>query len=249
MAYRLTADKVAEVAAHGVRMLYLVDPNNPLGTCIEASQLQRIADIARERQAIIVHDCTYRPFAEGHTLAARFYPEGTLTIYSFSKWLGTAGLRIGAIVGPAALIQRVAATPANSLGSSVVAQRAAIAGLRIKDEWFPEVQRIQRRNQARIKAAVDAIPGLAVPVYPSHGNYLVVECIGAGVDPKALTAAFAERGFVIRAGVYHSAHHGYRFVKISTTVPTAWVDEWCELLPSLIDTLADRDRRLPRTSC
>lgn len=242
MRYRLTGAQVAAAAAGGVRMIYLVDPNNPLGTCIEAEQMQRIVDVAREHDAIIVHDCTYQPFAEGHTLAARFHPAGTITIYSFSKWLGTAGLRIGAAIGPADLVARLAATPANSLGSSVVAQRAALAGLRVKAEWFPEVQRIQRRNQARIQAAVEGIPGLALPVYPSQGNYLVVECSEAGIAPEALAAALAEQGFIIRAGLYHTPRHGHRFVKISTTVPTAWVDELCERLPAVVAGLS-RPRR------
>jgi len=240
LGYRLTAAQVAEVAALGVRMIYLVDPNNPLGTCIDPAQMQQIVDIAREHEAIIVHDCTYQAFAQGHTLAASLYPEGTLTIYSFSKWLGTAGLRIGATLGPTNLIARLAATPANGLGSSVIAQRAAMAGLQVKDEWFPEVQQIQRRNQARIKQAVDAIGGLALPVYPSQGNYIVVECVEAGVAPGALAAAMVDHGFIIRAGAYHTRRHGHRFVKISTTVPTAWVDEFCALLPRVISQLSHK---------
>lgn len=235
--YRLTAAAVAAAAARGVRMLYLVDPNNPLGTCIQKDDLQQIADIAREHGAIVIHDCTYEPFAEKHSFMAELYPEGTLTIYSFSKWLGTAGLRIGAVVGPYDLIEQLMSAPANSLGSSVVAQRAAMAGLAVKSRWFPEVQRVQRRNQARIKETVDAIHGLSLPVFPSEGNYLVLECIDAGVDPKLLAEAMADRGFLIRAGVYHTQRHGHRFVKVSTTVPTTWVDEFCDLLPAMVERL------------
>src|SRR6185437_5839509 len=105
-----------------------------LGTCIQEAEMVRIAAIARARGALLIHDCTYRHFAEGHTLAARFYPEGTLTTYSFSKWLGAAGLRIGAAIGAPALIERLAAAPPNNLGSNVVSQRAALAGLQAKNE-------------------------------------------------------------------------------------------------------------------
>lgn len=235
--YRLTADRVEQAVSRRMRMLYLVDPNNPLGTCIEAAELRQIAEICRAHQAIVIQDCTYQPFAEKHTLLAPLYPEGTLTIYTFSKWLGTAGLRVGAIIGAPNLIKRLAATPANSLGSSVIGQRAAMAGLQVKPGWFPEVQRIQRLNQARIKNAVDSIDGLCLPVYPSEGNYLVVECIEAGVDPEALAAAMANDGFIIRAGKYHTHRHGDRFVKVSTSVPPAWVDEFCDALPALVERL------------
>jgi aspartate/methionine/tyrosine aminotransferase len=205
--------------------------------------MRRIASIARACGAVLVHDCTYRHFAEGHTLAARFDMEGTITTYSFSKWLGAAGLRVGAAVAAPDLIRRLAAAPPNNLGSNVVSQRAAMAGLRVKHEWFPDVQRVQRRNQARIKDAAEKIRGFYLPVYPSNGNFLVIECLEGGVQPEALVAAMQEHRILIRHGAYHTARFGHRFIKVSTTVPEAWVDEFCDLLPKLAAAVRGRNER------
>jgi aspartate/methionine/tyrosine aminotransferase len=244
LGYRLSAEVLEAAVTGKTRVIYLVDPNNPLGTCIQEAEMVRIAAIARARGALLIHDCTYRHFAEGHTLAARFYPEGTLTTYSFSKWLGAAGLRIGAAIGAPALIERLAAAPPNNLGSNVVSQRAALAGLQAKSEWFPEVQRTQRRNQARIKKAAEAIPGFHLPVYPSNGNFVVVECIEAGVQPEALVAAMQEHRILIRQGSYHTPTFGHRFIKVSTTVPEAWVDEFCALLPNVAAAVRGRNTKV-----
>jgi aspartate/methionine/tyrosine aminotransferase len=244
LGYRLSAEMLEAAVTDKTRVIYLVDPNNPLGTCIQEAEMVRIAAIARARGALLIHDCTYRHFAEGHTLAARFYPEGTLTTYSFSKWLGAAGLRIGAAIGAPALIERLAAAPPNNLGSNVVSQRAALAGLQAKSEWFPEVQRTQRRNQARIKKAAEAIPGFHLPVYPSNGNFVVVECIEAGVQPEALVAAMQEHRILIRQGSYHTPTFGHRFIKVSTTVPEAWVDEFCALLPNVAAAVRGRNTKV-----
>jgi aspartate/methionine/tyrosine aminotransferase len=244
LGYRLSAEVLEAAVTGKTRVIYLVDPNNPLGTCIQEAEMVRIAAIARARGALLIHDCTYRHFAEGHTLAARFYPEGTLTTYSFSKWLGAAGLRIGAAIGAPALIERLAAAPPNNLGSNVVSQRAALAGLQAKSEWFPEVQRTQRRNQARIKKAAEAIPGFHLPVYPSNGNFVVVECIEAGVQPEALVAAMQEHRILIRQGSYHTPTFGHRFIKVSTTVPEAWVDEFCALLPDVAAAVRGRNTKV-----
>jgi aspartate/methionine/tyrosine aminotransferase len=233
--YRLSAAALEGAADERTRLIYLVDPNNPLGSVIAAEEMRGIVAVARRLGAVIVHDCTYRHFASGHTLAASLYPEGTLTIYSFSKWLGAAGLRIGAVVGNRELIARLAGAPPNNLGSNVVSQRAAIAGLKARLAWFPEVNAVQRRNQARIKQAADRIPGFRMPVYPSNGNFVVLECIDAGIRPEALVAAMQEHRFLIRQGTYHTARFGHRFVKISTTVPEAWVEEFCELLPRVAE--------------
>lgn len=231
--YRLAPEQLAGAVNDRTRIIYLVDPNNPLGTCVPASDLERIASIARESDSLLVHDCTYRHFAEGHTLAATFYPEGTLTTYSFSKWLGLAGLRVGAAVGVPELIARLAAAPPNNLGSNVLSQRAAMAGLKVRGDWFPQVNATQRRNQAAIKAVVDGIPGFHIPVYPSNGNFLVIECIDAGVRPEVLVAAMQEHRILIRQGAYHTPTFGDRFIKVSTTVPEFWVDEFCDRLPAI----------------
>jgi len=117
----------------------------------------------------------------------------------------------------------------------VLSQRAAIAGLRARKDWFPAINALQRQNQAKIKATVDRIPGLSVPVYPSNGNFLVVECIAAGVRPEVLVAALQEHRILIRQGAYHTPNFGHRFIKVSTTVPEAWVSEFCALLPGRVE--------------
>ncbi len=53
--------------------------------------------------------------------------------------------------------------------------------------------------------------------------------------PKRLAAVFAQRGIMIRQGSYHTPRFGSRFVKVSTTVPTEWVDAFCRQLPDAIE--------------
>lgn len=233
--YRLTARQLAETVDGNTRIVYLVDPNNPLGICYTEDEIRAFCDIARKVGAYVLHDSTYRDFADKHVLAARFYPERAITVYSFSKWLGLAGLRVGAVVANPTIIDHLAGISTATLGSSVIAQRAAQAGLAVKKEWMAGVQRIQRRNQAAIKESVDRIRGLSIPVYPSHGNFLIVECVELGLRPEALAAVFAERGIMIRQGSYHTPRFGSRFIKVSTTVPVEWVDAFCRELPGAIE--------------
>lgn len=232
--FRLLPEQLAAAVDGGTRIVYLVDPNNPLGTCYSSREMAAFCDIARSVGAHVLHDCTYRDFADDHNLAAHAYPERAITIYSFSKWLGLAGLRIGAVVAERSMIERLASFSTATLGSSVIAQRAALAGLTVKKEWMREVQATQRRNQGAIKEAVDAIAGLSMPVYPSQGNFVIIECSALGLRPEALTAVMAQRGIMIRQGSYHTPRFGSRFVKVSTTVPSAWIDAFCRELPDAV---------------
>jgi aspartate/methionine/tyrosine aminotransferase len=233
--YRLDPERLAAAITPQTKMIYIVDPNNPLGVACTKSEIEAIATIARRAGAWLVHDCTYRHFAHEHHLAAAVYPERTITTYSFSKWLGLAGLRVGAIIADPDVVERLAAAPPNNLGSSLLSQRAALAGLSIKDAWFPGVLAQTRENQALIHEAVGKITGLSMPVYPSNGNFIVIECGDNGVRPEALVAAYGERGFMIRQGSYHTPTFGDRFVKVSTSVPKPWIEEFVELLPAIME--------------
>jgi aspartate/methionine/tyrosine aminotransferase len=230
--YKLTAAALAEVIEPR-SLLYLIDPLNPLGSSYRRDELQALVDLARANDAIVVHDCTYRHFADGHTLAADLYPEGTLTTYSFSKWLGLAGLRLGAIVGAPGLLGRLAQTPANPLGASIAAQRAAIAGLNVKDSWLRELRRVNRRNQQIVAEAIEHSAFGRVLVQPSQGNFLAVDIGGHGWTADQVGAAMLDRDVFIRSGTYQSPAFGDRFVKVSTSVPTAWAERfaaaWAEL--------------------
>ena len=239
--YRLAPERLAAAITPKTRVVYLVDPNNPLGTACTSAEIESIAAIAKAAGAYLIHDCTYRHFAHSHELAAKHYPDRTLTIYSFSKWLGLAGLRVGAVVADPDLIERLAGSPPNNLGSSILSQRAALAGLKIKSEWFPGVLTQQRANQKLINDAVTKIAGLEMPVYPSNGNFIVIECEKAGVKPEALVAAFQERKIMIRQGAYHTPTFGDRFIKVSTSVPSLWVEEFVALLPAMVERARGRN--------
>lgn len=233
--YKLTIEQLLRHVTPRTKMIYLVDPNNPLGTCHTEEEIKAFTDVARDIGAYFIHDATYFQFADSFTPAYRFYPEKTLMMYSFSKWLGLAGMRLGAVVGAADNIELLADAPPNNLGSNVLSQKAAIAGLEAKSRWFPVIKQRLRRNQQVVFEAVSKIPGLHVPVYPSQANFLVVETLGAGIRPEALVAALQENGIMIRQGSYHTKTFGDRFVKISLTVPEAWADELCRALPAAVE--------------
>lgn len=232
--YRLDPERLRARVTGRTRIIYVVDPNNPLGTSCTEEEIAAIGEIARSVGAYLIHDCTYRDFAFDHHLVAHHYPERTITVWSFSKWLGFAGLRVGAIVGPGDVMERLAGAPPNNLGSSILAQRGAVAGLKIKAQWFPEVLTAQRANQALVHDAVQAIRGLRVPVYPSNGNFLIIECERAGVRPEALCAIMARNNIQIRHGGYHTKAFGARFIKVSVTVPREWVEAFCAVLPGAV---------------
>ena len=232
--YKLTPEVLAAHVDDRCALIYLVDPNNPLGTTYDADELARFIEIAKSVGALLVHDCTYRDFAPDHVPAMRIDPENAVCSVSFSKWLGLAGMRVGALVGSDALIEDCAARSSSILGAGVVAQRGAEAGLRVKPEWMQTVRAINTTNQQMIRSAVAGIDGLDLLVWPSFANFLCIGTEGSGVTPEQLVEAYRQEGVMIRQGRYHTARFGGGFIKVSTTVPEDWAQRFCDLLPDMM---------------
>lgn len=229
---RLTAAQIAEVIEPRA-IIYLIDPLNPLGSLYPREELEAIVEVARAADAWIIHDATYRHFADGHTLVADLYPERTFTTYSFSKWLGLAGFRVGAMVAVPELLGRVTGLPSNPLGSSIVGERAAIAGLEHSRAWLAELRALNRRNLEALERVVAETRFGEVVVSPSQANLLAIDVSATGLLSEAVCEAMLRRDIFIRPGTYQSPMFGERFVKVSTSVPEAWADRfvtaWGEL--------------------
>lgn len=230
--YKLKAEKLARVLTER-SLIYLIDPLNPLGSSYSVDELKSICDLAKSTQSILIHDCTYRHFAAKPALAAEFYPDGTITTYSFSKWLGLAGFRVGAIVASPAMTIRLASAPPNSLGANIVAQRAAIAGLKIRGEWLERVRAINTGNQKLIDEAIKQSGIGRTLVHPSNGNFMAVGLEGHRWTGDTLAEELLRQKLFIRSGTYQSKKSGQRFIKISTAVPEQWAEQLAGALRKL----------------
>ena len=242
--YTLDPDRLKEYISKNTKLLYLVDPNNPLGTCFSKEQILKIVEIAEDNDITIIHDCTYRDFADDHHLIANYYPENTITIWSFSKWLGLAGMRLGTIITSEKIMEKIGQYPPNILGSNIVAQRGAIAGLKIMDEWFPRVFKLQRENQKNVFEMINNTKGFEIPIYPSNGNFVIIEIDDEEITPEAISICYAEHKILVRQGSYHTKKLGNKFVKVSLSVPKEWVYTFIKLFPSIIAKSKNNTRNL-----
>lgn len=230
--YRLTADRVAEALTPRTRMILLIDPLNPLGSGYPRDEVRAIAEIAHDHRLWLVNDVTYRDFSTGHTLAVRYAPEETLTVWSVSKNCGLAGLRLGGLAAARELVARVRPFNTNDLGVNVLAQVAAEAALRTKSRWFEAVRAQTRENQERIRAMVEEVPDTFLPVFPSQANMFAIDISATGVPPEALQEKLLRDHLVfVRAGNYLSARFGTRFVRVSFSNPPRDIDRFLRAFP------------------
>lgn len=85
-------------------MILINSPNNPAGYVLDRDNLTRIADLAKERDLMVISDECYDEFVYGQEhISIATLPdmrERTLVVKSTSKQFSMTGWRIGYILGP-----------------------------------------------------------------------------------------------------------------------------------------------------
>jgi len=230
--WRLTAESMKTALTPAMKLLFLVDPHNPMGFSYTRPEKKAICDVAADAGLVILDDITYRDFNPDHVLASDFYPDRTLVSCTFSKGPGLAGMRVGAILGPPELMKQVKRYDTNVLGANILGQRAALAALQHKKEWLGVVRDTCQKNQQIIRAAVEGVDGCTLPVYPSKANLFVIDISETGVDPDVIEQRLLlEHKVHVRSGKYLSPRVGGRFIRVSFSCPEADARRFAKAFP------------------
>jgi aspartate 4-decarboxylase len=82
-----------------IKALFVVNPSNPPSYAIRRSTLERIAKIVSDKRKdlIIITDDVYGTFVDGFESLMKYAPRNTITVYSYSKYFGCTGWRLGTI--------------------------------------------------------------------------------------------------------------------------------------------------------
>ncbi len=235
--YKLTPKLIRENIDENTKIIVLIDPLNPLGTAYTEEEIKEIAQIAIENDIYLIHDVTYKDFARKHTLVAKYAPNNTLTIFSFSKIFGMAGVRLGAVVAPEPLIATIKNVVVNDLGVNIIAQKGGIAALKSKPKWIKKIRETTFHNQELIKDMVDTVDGVYLPVYPVDANMTVIDLTGAGLKAKDMSSYLLKKDIFTREGNYTSKLYGDDYLRISFSIPTEEIEVFCQEFPKAVEAL------------
>ncbi len=162
---------LAAVIATDARIVYVSNPDNPMGTWVSANALDGL--IARlPRGVLLLIDEAYCDTAPADAIPRIDVSDGqVLRLRTFSKAYGLAGARIGYALGEARLIASFEKVR-NHYGINKMGQEGALAA--IKDQAY------LARAVALIAASRERIAGIAVangllPI-PSAANFVTIDC-------------------------------------------------------------------------
>ena len=191
--YTFDLDAIAAAVTPQTRVVYIANPNNPTGTAFGAQEFSAFLKKV-PGDVLVVLDEAYREYAERRDLpdALALFREynNILTLRTFSKVYGLAGLRIGYGIGHPTLVAEMnkLRTPFNVTS---VGQAAALAAL----DDIDHVRRSVETNRAQRRRLFYELTKLGLSPVPSETNFLFIPL---GSYAKALCDDLLLEGVIVR---------------------------------------------------
>lgn len=163
------AAMLAAIAQHRPAITYLAYPNNPSANLWDDAVIERIILAVREQGGLVVMDEAYQPFASKSYIDRMGRHGHVLLMRTLSKF-GLAGVRLGYLMGPQALIEQVdkVRPPYNV---SVLNCECALFALEHEAVFAAQALEIREQRAVLFEALAD-FPG--VRAYPSDANMILL---------------------------------------------------------------------------
>jgi histidinol-phosphate aminotransferase len=216
---------VARAAEVGAKLMYLANPDNPMGTWHPASVLESAVELVPDG-CLLVLDEAYVDLAPAGT-APRIDPDDprVIRLRTFSKAHGLAGARVGYGVGAPGLMAAFDKVR-NHFGMSRLSQAGALAALG-DTGWIDHVRAEVARARDRI-ADIGRAHGLT-PL-PSATNFVTLDCGRDGAHARAVMKALIARDIFVRMPFVAP---GDRCIRISAGRPSD-LDAFAAALPEAL---------------
>ena len=169
-------EEAVRVAEPTPRAVIVSFPHNPTTVCATPELMQRLVDLAREHELVLVHDFAYADIAfDGHVppsvLAAEGALECAVELYSLTKSFSMAGWRMGFCLGRPDVVGALAKLKSYlDYGTFQPIQIASIVALREAGEYPHEVNEIYL---GRRDALISGLARAGWDVEPPRGTMFV----------------------------------------------------------------------------
>ncbi|KPF50184.1 histidinol-phosphate aminotransferase [beta proteobacterium AAP121] len=185
-------DEVAMLAAieqHRPAITYIAYPNNPTANLFDDAVIEKIVAAIGAQNGLVVFDEAYQPFSARTWLPRLGEHDHVLVLRTLSKF-GLAGVRLGYLCGPTALIDEIdkVRPPYNV---SVLNAEAGLFSLEHADEYARQAA-VLVEERARLMAALSDVP--SVQVFTSEANMVLVRV----PDSKRTFEGMKQRGVLIK---------------------------------------------------
>ncbi len=182
----------------GVDMVFVGNPNNPTGTFLTASQIERLLLTAKQAGVVVVVDESFMDFIVGdqdytcRPLLGQY--DNLVIIHSLTKFYAIPGLRLGFALAHPGLTAKLHAAK-DPWNVNLLAQAAGVAAL-ADTEYQTKSREIVNCEKKLLYARLKALKGVK-PFVPSV-NYILLDINASGYAAPQLRQLLAKQSILIR---------------------------------------------------
>lgn len=135
------------IKQQGVKALILCNPSNPCGKVFTREEMTIIADLAVKYDIYVITDevyehILYKPNRHTYMMTLPGMRERTITCNSLSKTYSITGWRLGYVIAPPVIIDRIKKVhDFLTVGAAAPLMEAAVVGLQFGDDYYEGLQK------------------------------------------------------------------------------------------------------------
>lgn len=179
--WRYSSEDLAAAFNERTRMILVNTPANPSGKVFSEEELREIARLAKKHDTLIVTDEIYEyiTYGQPHISIGKF-PDAagrTVTISGASKTYAVTGWRVGYVVCPAELCEKISVVSDHLyICAPAPLQHGIVAGMGMPDEYYESMRRDYLTKRDML---ADTLRGIGFEPFLPEGSYYML----AGFEP------------------------------------------------------------------
>lgn len=239
--FQLDVDIIARAITPRTRVIWINSPNNPTGAVYDREAVAALGEICRRHGIWLLSDEVYADLSFGRAHASAWSLAGLPTrvvVSSLSKSHSMPGFRLGWIVGPEELIQRLQGLLlAGQYGGPPFVQAGALTAVTSE---FPEIAAMRDTYAHRAAILRDALkntPGCR-PLAPQGGMFLLLDVRGTGLSAGDFAAKLLAHGGVALLPCDGFGTSATGHVRISLGAPEGTLREAARRIVSFCNSLS-----------
>lgn len=184
-AYQFDSGLLEQAFQQGAKALILCNPSNPCGKVFTLQELEQIAALAIQYDAVVITDEVYEHiiYAPHQHIAIASLPgmwERTITCNSLSKTYSITGWRLGYLIAPATVMDGCRKVhDFLTVGAPSPLQEAAVTALHFPPSYYTDLQRLYTHKRSLFLNGLDQ---LHIPHNTPEATYYVLIDISAWLN-------------------------------------------------------------------
>ena len=212
--FRLTAAQLRAALTPRTKAVVLPFPSNPTGGILERADLEALAGVLKDTNAMVLSDEIYAELTYGqrHVSMANLTDmyERTVVVNGFSKSHAMTGWRMGYVCGPAPILQQMLKLHQFGIMSApTTSQYAAIEAMRNGDR---DIQHMREEYDSRRRYLVENLNRIGLTCFEPKGAFYVFPCIrSTGLSSEEFCERFLmeEKVAVISGSAFGPGGEGF----------------------------------------